>query len=140
REYAEGKRAAAELADAARRLDALAASYPAGSVWTIFETRRAAAAADEARTARAVADVLGWLLGRGPADGPPLVRDPAWLTTDVTGLARAIERDRAFELLPILADALADAGCADDRVLDHCRGGGPHTPGCWVVDLLLGRE
>jgi hypothetical protein len=42
--------------------------------------------------------------------------------------------------MPILADALQDAGCANDDILDHCRGEGPHVWRCWVVDLLLGKE
>ena len=41
--------------------------------------------------------------------------------------------------LPILADALEDAGCADAAILAHCRGPGEHVRGCWVVDLLTGR-
>jgi hypothetical protein len=66
--------------------------------------------------------------------------DPRWRTSDVLGLARAIYEDRAFDRMPILADALMDAGCADDQVLAHCRGDGPHVRGCWVVDLVLGKE
>jgi hypothetical protein len=42
--------------------------------------------------------------------------------------------------MPILADALQDAGCVNDDVLNHCRGPGPHLRGCWVVDLVLGKE
>jgi hypothetical protein len=41
---------------------------------------------------------------------------------------------------PILADALEDVGCTDRTILDHCCGPGPHVRGCWVVDLLLGKE
>ena len=41
------------------------------------------------------------------------------------------------EVLPLLADALEEAGCDDRVVLDHCRGPGPHARGCWVVDLVL---
>ena len=47
---------------------------------------------------------------------------------------------RGFSLMPILADALQDAGCDSADVFDHCRGDGPHVRGCWVVDLLLGRS
>jgi len=53
-------------------------------------------------------------------------------------LARAVYEERAFDRLPILADALEDAGCNETLVLNHCRGPGPHVRGCWVVDLLLG--
>ncbi len=42
--------------------------------------------------------------------------------------------------MPVLADALEDAGCADADILAHCRGHGPHVRGCWVVDLVLGKE
>jgi hypothetical protein len=42
--------------------------------------------------------------------------------------------------LPLLHDALLDAGCTDQNILDHCRSPGPHVRGCWVVDLILGRE
>ena len=55
-------------------------------------------------------------------------------------IARHIYDDRAFHDLPILADALEDAGCADAAILDHCRGPGPHVRGCWAVDLLLGKS
>jgi hypothetical protein len=70
----------------------------------------------------------------------PLVVDPAWLIPTVTTLARIIYDDRAFEQMPDLADALEAAGCDNEEVLAHCRGPGEHVRGCWVVDLLLGRE
>jgi hypothetical protein len=69
----------------------------------------------------------------------PVAVDPRWLTPDVVPLARGIYAERAFDQLPILADALEEAGCADEAVLGHCRGSGPHVRGCWVVDLLLGK-
>jgi hypothetical protein len=61
-------------------------------------------------------------------------------TTDVVGLARAIYEDRTFDRMPILADALMDAGCTDDEVIGHCRGGWTHVRGCWVIDLVLGKS
>jgi hypothetical protein len=76
--------------------------------------------------------------------GPALVRpafDPAWRTDGVTGLARAAYDGLAFDRLPILADALEDAGCDDPFVLSHCRDVAVnHAKGCWVVDLALGLE
>jgi hypothetical protein len=69
----------------------------------------------------------------------PVTVDPAWLTSDVLLLARGMYEDRAFDRMPILADALQDAGCDSDDVLNHCRGPGPHVRGCWVVDLVLGK-
>ena len=62
-----------------------------------------------------------------------------WLTDTVGALARGIYADRAFDRMPILADALQDAGCDDDDVLNHCREPREHVRGCWVVDLLLGK-
>lgn len=63
-----------------------------------------------------------------------------WRTEVVLGLARELHRSRDFAALPILADALQDAGCDDENVLSHCRQAGPHALGCWVVDGLLGME
>jgi hypothetical protein len=70
----------------------------------------------------------------------PAALDPSWLTSTVVLLGRGIYEERAFDRLPILADALQDAGCDNADVLDHCRGPGPHVRGCWVVDLVLGKE
>jgi hypothetical protein len=66
--------------------------------------------------------------------------NPSWLTATVVSLAHGIYDDRTFDRRPILADALQDAGCDDEAVLTHCRSDGPHCRGCWVVDLLLGKE
>ena len=55
-------------------------------------------------------------------------------------LARETYTDREFSAMPILADALQDAGCDRTDVLEHCRGPWPHVRGCWVVDLALGKE
>jgi hypothetical protein len=66
--------------------------------------------------------------------------DPSWLTSTVLSLATGIYAERAFDRLPILADALQDAGCEHTEILDHCRGLGPHARGCWVVDLVLAKN
>jgi hypothetical protein len=63
----------------------------------------------------------------------------AWNGGTVPKLAAALYAERAFGRLPLLADALEDAGCADPDILGHLRGSGPHVRGCWVVDLLLGK-
>jgi hypothetical protein len=70
----------------------------------------------------------------------PVTLNPTWQTETVVALATAIYADKAFDRMPILADALEDAGCDNADVLSHCRGEGPHVRGCWVVDLLLGKE
>ncbi len=64
----------------------------------------------------------------------------AWNDGAIPKMAQSIYDGRSFDLLPLLADALEDAGCTDAAILGHCRGGGIHVRGCWVVDLLLGKE
>ena len=73
--------------------------------------------------------------------------DPAWRTETVVEVARGIYQDRAFDRMPILADALLDADCDEEAVLRHCRGTEAHTPdgathcrGCWVLELILEHE
>jgi hypothetical protein len=70
----------------------------------------------------------------------PAYVEPVWLTSTVVSVAQAIYEERAFDRMPILADALEDSGCANQEILSHCRGSGPHIRGCWLVDLLLGKE
>jgi len=65
--------------------------------------------------------------------------DSTWLTPTVVAIATAIYEDRAFDRLPILADALEEAGCTNADVLLHCRQPGEHVRGCWVVDLVQGK-
>jgi hypothetical protein len=72
----------------------------------------------------------------------PVALAPAWRTWNdgaIPTFAQGVYEDRAFDRLPILADMLEDAGCTDRDILDHCRSGGEHVRGCWVVDLLLGK-
>lgn len=66
--------------------------------------------------------------------------DPAWRTPTAVALARQMYESQEFGAMLILADALQDADCDNADVLDHCRGPGPHARGCWVVDLVLGKE
>lgn len=66
--------------------------------------------------------------------------DSAWLTSDVLALAHSIYDEKAFDRMPILADALQDAGCENDDILSHCRDANQvHVRGCWVLDLILGK-
>ncbi|HUR53842.1 MAG TPA: hypothetical protein VMZ71_06905 [Gemmataceae bacterium] len=62
---------------------------------------------------------------------------PAYATENVQLLARAIRDRREFDVLPVLADALQEAGCEDEVVLTHCRDANEHTDACWVADLIL---
>jgi hypothetical protein len=65
--------------------------------------------------------------------------NPEWRTSTVLRLTRRMHESLDFTPMPILADALLDAGCDSDSVLSHCRGDGPHVRGCWVVDGILGK-
>jgi hypothetical protein len=84
-----------------------------------------------------VRDVFGNPFRPAPTLAPSVL---SWDSGTVPNLATAIYEERAFNRLPILADALEDAGCSDAAILGHCRGGGEHARGCWVVDLVLGKE
>jgi hypothetical protein len=73
----------------------------------------------------------------------PVTADPAWLAWNdgsVRKLAQAIYEEGAFDRLPLLADALEDAGCHNADILTHCRQPGEHVRGCWAVDLVLGKN
>jgi hypothetical protein len=70
----------------------------------------------------------------------PVAFSLEWRTDTALSLASQMYESRDFGAMPILADALQDAGCDNADILDHCRGPGPHVRGCWVVDLVLGKE
>jgi hypothetical protein len=64
----------------------------------------------------------------------------AWLTGEVRALADGVYAERAFDRMPLLADALEASGCTNADLIEHCRSGREHARGCWVVDLLLGKD
>jgi hypothetical protein len=70
----------------------------------------------------------------------PVTFTPEWCTDDVKQLAYTMYDSGEFSAMPILADALQDAGCDNDDILNHCRAPGVHVRGCWVLDLVLGKE
>lgn len=129
-------RAIAELgvrqgAAAAGRLAALPPDEPLQSVSAVLGSH--GPPLDE----RAVqADLLRCVFGNPYR---PVVFDPGWRTEAVVGLARGMDEANDFAALPVLADALEDAGCADAGLLGHARGSGPHARGCHVVDHVLGK-
>jgi hypothetical protein len=108
--------------------------------WTVTGTQMvgdnaAAEAAESAAQCGLLRDIYG-----NPFR--PAALDPAWLVWDggtIQKLAQAIYDERAFERLPVLADALEEAGCANEDLLGHCRQTAEHVRGCWAVDLLLGK-
>jgi hypothetical protein len=68
----------------------------------------------------------------------PVAVEPTWLAFQdgvVVRLTEAIEEDNDFSRMPILGDALEEAGCSNELILNHCRTG-THLPGCWLLDLL----
>lgn len=76
----------------------------------------------------------------GSPHSPPAIK-PSWRTGTAVTLARTVYESRDFSAMPILADALQDAGCDNEDVLAHCRDPkATHVRGCWVVDLVLGKE
>jgi hypothetical protein len=64
---------------------------------------------------------------------------PNWRTQNVTGIARRIYDEYDYSALPILADAIEEAGCDNTYLLEHCRSNAMHVRGCWVVDRVLGK-
>jgi hypothetical protein len=137
---------AAEAADTLHNADALAASRHAArlaseaAAFDVVDEFAHDLVARRSRwhaARRAEAAVQAQLL-RCLAGNPfhPVEVNRAWLTADVRGLAQIIDEERTFEQLPILADALEDAGCADAALLAHLREPGAHGRGCFALDLL----
>jgi hypothetical protein len=130
-----GTRMAREAAEAARN-----AAHPG---WNLHVAKRLAQREDwlgNARDRIAQCELLRDILGN--PFRPVAVAD-GWLCWNegcVVKLARAIYQEQAFADLPVLADALEDAGCADERILGHCRSNSAHARGCWLLDQILGRE
>jgi hypothetical protein len=116
------------------------AAVPA-SVWATADSATGRAAWEAARDAESVAQcrLLRDILGNPfrPAEIDPRWLD--WRRGRVWRLAQALYRERAFDRLPVLADALQGAGCCDADLLGHLRGPGPHALGCHALDAALGK-
>lgn len=135
--------------------------FPGGNAWPIFMIRGARDAAQASardviahwhqvnpRAEETLAALLRCIVGnpwrsvepqawRWSIAIKPIMR---WRDGLIPQLAQAIYDARDFEALPVLADALEEAGCDNADMLTHLRGPGPHARGCWVVDLLLGKQ
>ena len=77
----------------------------------------------------------------------PVILNSSWRTPIVLTLGQQLYEERELPSghldnarLAVLADALEDAGCTEASILEHCRRGGEHVRGCWVVDLVLGKN
>jgi hypothetical protein len=109
--------------------------YKAASTCAQWATQSASCHRDTERKAQA--DILRDLFVHPLY---PVGIDPSFLTPSVFALAEEIYCEKSFDVLPILGDALEDAGCRTADILRHCRFPGMHIRGCWVLDLLLGKE
>ena len=123
----------------------LAATDPFGAV--SHASFLASAAADlRAGRGTKVAELAAqghWLRDIFPCPFRPKMVKRSWFTWNegaVPRMAQGIYDERAFDRLAILADALEDAGCDHADILTHCRQPADHVRGCWVVDLLLGKQ
>lgn len=86
---------------------------------------------------------LPTLTVQGRTYASPRTREPsapAWLTDREVWLARGVYEERRFTALPMLADALEEAGCVNEEVLQHLRSLELHWRGCWALDLILGKS
>jgi hypothetical protein len=123
-------------------LDAFQDSAYRGTSGFVHDLERDAELTQTRFDSQPYADLLRCIFGipyRGYKVGfRPFVFDLAWRTDTAIALARQMYDSREFGAMPILADALQDAGCEDEQVLSHCRDAGPHARGCWVVDGVLG--
>ncbi len=164
------REAAEEAANQAKRVTGVsrqASNYTIPEMFTIAARAACVTAEGDADTetllaivaacsliARNEASGLGWeaemvacsstlreIVGNTFLPPPPL---PAavltWNDGTVRRMAEGIYEERAFDRLPILADALLDAGCDNENLIAHCRSEGPHVRGCWAVDLILGKS
>lgn len=68
------------------------------------------------------------------------IHNPDWLTPTVLSIAQQIYTTQDYAGMPILADAMEEAGCDTHPILDHLRGNNTHVRGCWALDLILGKE
>jgi hypothetical protein len=93
-------------------------------------------AVEQSALAHLVRDVLGNPFRNRKLDGSL----PMWRDGVLAPLAQRIYAERAFDRLPLLADALEDAGCTDTELLGHLRSPRPHVRGCWAVDVAPGRS
>jgi hypothetical protein len=116
--------------------------HPSAAEFSQTATIRAAAALEQGGvTTRDAEERVQFALLRDVFGNPfrPVAFDPGWRTSAAVALAQAAYDSRDFSVMPVLADALEEAGCAHANLLAHCRGDGPHARGCWVIDLLLGK-
>jgi hypothetical protein len=134
-------------AQAIRSLVTSTYSYVLSAVWhAAWRVRRHAVSQASANTTKQLdkaekswqAIVLRDLYGN---PFRPISFSPEWRTSTAVALAQQMYESRDFSAMPILADALQEAGCDNDDILNHCRdASATHVRGCWVVDLVLDKS
>jgi hypothetical protein len=65
--------------------------------------------------------------------------EKSWRTETVSCIAEQIYAESAFDTMPVLADALEEAGCNQPLLMNHMREtNAKHCRGCWALDLARG--
>jgi hypothetical protein len=118
-------------------LSAVVAASTGSEPWSeeVHTTRLAARDAEVACQAALLRDIFG------PLPFRQVTVKPSWQTPAVVALATSLYDERRWDDMPVLADALEEAGCDGPEILGHLRHQGPgHARGCWALDLVLGKE
>jgi hypothetical protein len=110
------------------------------AVWAERAVRAAMTTQPRTVVRRRHCELLRCLFGELHRDHPLETSWLEWRDGTVVKIARSIYDAHRFDELPILGDALEEAGCENAEVLAHCRSGGVHARGCWVVDRILGQK
>jgi hypothetical protein len=114
--------------------DAIRVLFPAANCSPLPSAIRNRSFGEKSAQASLARDIFGNLFR-------PVAFSPEWRTDTAVALARQMYDSRDFSAMPILADALQDAGCDSDDILSHCRdSNATHVRGCWVVDLVLDKS
>ena len=127
------RNAALMAAEAAADSQLMGYDWTSNLYWSPYPDALAAAEKDQAAFLRDLFDDL-WR---------PVAVSSVWLAWDhgsIPQLAQTVYEGDRFGDLPILADALEEAGCGDPALLGHCRARASHVRGCWALDLLLGKR
>ncbi|MFO0845299.1 MAG: hypothetical protein U0797_23430 [Gemmataceae bacterium] len=146
--FADGEVTRKQLADSEARIEAQRGRSGAARKTLLRSARMAATDVTFSTTRSPLPDLLRCVF-RHPAR-PPLAPDPGWLASNggvVRALAQGVYAERQLpqgtldpNRLLVLSDAIEEAGCDDEEILGHLRHPGPHIRGCWVIDLLLGKQ
>jgi hypothetical protein len=118
------------------------ASHPVTASEEVYAERKSVFEKYEASEKVGQAAILRDIFCPWPFSPKPVIAEGVltWDNGCIVKLAAGIYEEAAFDRLPVLGDALEEAGVTDEEILAHLRSPGPHCRGCWVVDLVLGKE